>query len=309
MSSGGGEAVLVTGGSGLIGRAVVSELRHRGHTAVVFDPVAPADAGAVHVEGDVRDLAAIRYAVASNRIRRVIHLAALIGVRTDADPHRAAAVNVMGTSNVLEACHVEDVARLVFASSITRQAGWGLPHTGGDHPAPRNLYGAHKLAAEFHIDLARRNRGLDATVVAIAGTLGVGRRGLAPDAAPHLHLLTCVARGEPAIVPAEPRWSLPLRHVREVAAMLVGAVLRPTGRPFYHAGGRYTSLADLADAARAVVPDADIRFTGGTRPSLPEVDATAADSDFDLTPRTLEQMVAVVIEELRTHGPDDEEEP
>lgn len=94
--------VLVTGGSGFIGRHVVSRLRADGLQVLVLDTKADPQlsvATGVHVYlADVRDQGAVDAAV--EHTDAVIHLAGLRGV-----PQPVVDVNVRGALNVLEAAH------------------------------------------------------------------------------------------------------------------------------------------------------------------------------------------------------------
>jgi nucleoside-diphosphate-sugar epimerase len=191
----------------------------------------------------------------------------------------------------------------VIASSIMRQAGSGLPHTAGDYPAPRNLYGATKLVAEFEAELYRWTFALDPVVVAISATLGARRSGSVPSRAPHVYILENAARGAHLEVPADPSWSLPLRRASQVARILAGAALRADCRPFYHTGGRYTSVGEIADEVSRQVPGFSVRFTGGDWPSLPAVDGSASDEDFGTSVEDLEHLVAGALAERRGSEP------
>lgn len=292
-----GAPVLVTGSSGLVGEAVVHELLSHGHRVVAFDLKPLRQAGVTASAGDVRDLELVKAAIRENAVCSIIHLAARIGVLTDAEPHLSIQVNVMGTSNVLEAARIEGVRRVVLASSIMRQAGRGLPHMPGDYPAPRNLYGATKLVAEFEAELYRRTFSLDPVVVAISATLGARRDGSIPSRSPHVYIIENAAPGAELEVPADPSWSLPVRRASQVARILAGAALRPQCRPFYHTGGRYTSVGEIADEVSRQVPGCVIRFTGGTWPTLPAVDGTAADADFGTSEENLQTLVAGALAE------------
>ena len=112
--------VLVTGGSGFIGSHVVDQLSGHGHEPVIFDLVPPCfhDRSEVeYVHGDLLDAKSVRRAVRGSDA--VIHLAAVSDVNEVlADPALAEAVNTGGTRAVLEAARLEDVPRVVYASTV-----------------------------------------------------------------------------------------------------------------------------------------------------------------------------------------------
>ena len=108
--------ILVTGGGGFLGRYVVERLIARGDTVVSLSrrtyPELAA-LGARAVQGDVTDSAAVNEA--ARGVDGVIHTAARVGVW---GPWREFfETNVTGTRNVLEACRVNGVPRLVYVSS------------------------------------------------------------------------------------------------------------------------------------------------------------------------------------------------
>ena len=106
--------VVITGGSGLVGRRVVQELQQASHSVAVFDLAPPDAADVAHVAGDILSLAQLEAAFAAQQA--VVHLAAL------PDPGAFAAerlfeVNVMGTFNVLEAAARAGIKKVVMAST------------------------------------------------------------------------------------------------------------------------------------------------------------------------------------------------
>ena len=132
--------VVVTGGSGKAGRAVVRDLLDSGHDVLNVDMVAPTDPAARFLRADLTDLGeaieALRGADA------VIHLAAIPapGIRTVGQTFE---INTLSTYNVFSAATHVGLDRVVWASSETVV---GLPF-GTRHA--RNLLDA--AAATGHI--------------------------------------------------------------------------------------------------------------------------------------------------------------
>ena len=104
--------MVVTGGSGKVGRYVVDEVS-REHQVTVFDQVAP-EAKVQFVQGDITDPEACRSAFRG--ADAVLHLAAIPHPLTES-PSRIMQVNVVGTYCVLDACAEMGVRRLVMAST------------------------------------------------------------------------------------------------------------------------------------------------------------------------------------------------
>lgn len=96
--------VLVTGGTGFLGAAIVRRLRERGDEVRVLSRSAG---------GDIADAGLVQTAV--HGCHAVVHTAARVGSwGRPADFHRT---NVLGTQNVIDACVRHGVSRLVYTSS------------------------------------------------------------------------------------------------------------------------------------------------------------------------------------------------
>ncbi len=132
--------VLVTGGTGYLGQAIVRALAAHGHRPVVFARSAsgrrlPGEA----IDGDVRDEAAVVRAAAG--CDAICHTAALVSVwrprREDFDE-----VNVGGLRAVLRAAGEHRTPRIVYTSSFM-----ALPPGGATQPAEWNDYQRTKVRA------------------------------------------------------------------------------------------------------------------------------------------------------------------
>jgi nucleoside-diphosphate-sugar epimerase len=146
--------VLVTGGNGFLGRAVVAELKRRGHQVSSASRRPSAELAALGVRTltcDLRNREHVERAV--NGQEAVVHAGALTGIHgARADFERT---NVEGTRFVIEGCRAGGVKRLVYTSSPSvvfdgrdhRRAEESLPY------ARRYLaaYPATKAAAEREV--------------------------------------------------------------------------------------------------------------------------------------------------------------
>jgi nucleoside-diphosphate-sugar epimerase len=126
--------VLVTGGGGVVGGAVVRALLARGdrvRSLARGDYPALRALGVETFRGDVADLAAVERAVAG--CDAVIHTAARADMTLDARPFIA--TNIVGTANVIAACRRRGVPRLVHTSTPSVVHA-GASIAGGDESLP-----------------------------------------------------------------------------------------------------------------------------------------------------------------------------
>jgi UDP-glucose 4-epimerase len=144
--------IVVTGGSGYVGRTVVQWLS-ADHEVAVYDRQEPA-ADVEHIRGDILDLKALTHAFAG--ADGVVHLAAIPVPFRDPDD-LVMETNVMGTERVVAAAAAAGVKRLVAASSDSTLGfvfgeGQIVPEyvpIDEQHPLrPRDAYGLSKLIDE-----------------------------------------------------------------------------------------------------------------------------------------------------------------
>ena len=129
--------LLITGSSGFVGKHLCNHFSN-GHEVTKFD-----------LPKNIRNYELVRESI-HHDIDAVIHLAAQVRVDTAIkDPYDTFITNVEGTMNVLESMRLNDIPKLVFASTADVY--------GGNHSGPvgeydtwgtTNPYGASKLAAE-----------------------------------------------------------------------------------------------------------------------------------------------------------------
>jgi nucleoside-diphosphate-sugar epimerase len=155
--------VLVTGGSGFIGSALVKSLVRHGDAVRVFDDnsrgalrrLHEVEADVEFVSGDIRDPAAVDAAMRG--IDEVHHLAFVNGTATFySAPELVLDVGVKGIVNVIDGCRHWNVGRLVLASSSevyqsppAVPTDERVPLVVPDPLNPRLSYGAGKIISEM----------------------------------------------------------------------------------------------------------------------------------------------------------------
>lgn len=208
--------VLVTGCAGFIGFHVAQALLRRGDEVVGFDNVnsyydpalkearlailnkqaAEGKSRYAFTRADLADQEAVNACFAAHRFDRVIHLAAQAGVRHSIDhPHDYVHSNLIGFTNILEACRHNGVPHLTYAStSSVYGANKRMPfseHHGVDHPL--QFYAATKRANELMAHAYSNMFGLPTTGLRFFTVYGPWGR---PDMA--LFLFTRnILRGDP----------------------------------------------------------------------------------------------------------------
>jgi nucleoside-diphosphate-sugar epimerase len=140
--------VLVTGASGLLGGAVARVLVERGEAVRTFQRRPSGVAGAEDAAGSLTDAAAV--ADALDGVTGVVHLAAKVSLA--GDPAEFEAVNVGGTSLLLDAAERAGVSRFVQVSSPSvAHSGSSLVGVGAEPADParaRGEYARTKAASE-----------------------------------------------------------------------------------------------------------------------------------------------------------------
>lgn len=234
--------IAVTGAAGLLGANLVRALLAQGYhvQAVIHqDRRAMAGLGVEVVSADLADPVSLERAFAG--VDLVYHLAGLISLRMDRwdDVQR---VNVVGTRNVVEACLLCGVKRLVHVGSVhaRRPQPFAQPLDEDRPPVTESAppYERSKALGELEVQNGLE-RGLDAIILLPSGILGPY------DFRPSYlgQALLRMQRGDlPALVSGGYDWV----DARDVAAGAIRAANVAKAGSRYILSGRWLSIRDVA---------------------------------------------------------------
>ena len=232
--------VLVTGGTGYLGSALVRALANRGHSPIVFSRRQPRiDTAVPWLRGDLRSRDDVHAAV--RQADAVLHAGALVSIwrrrRQDFED-----VNVAGTRHVIEACGAHRIARLVYTSSFL-----ALPPAGRTSPLAANDYQRTKVRALGVVrDAALAGAPIVTVVPGVVYGPGPPTEGNLVARLLHDHL-----RGRlPGIVGADRQWSF--AWIEDVAEAHVSALDRGRHGAEYILGGENAPQMRLFEIARDV---------------------------------------------------------
>jgi nucleoside-diphosphate-sugar epimerase len=217
--------VLVTGGTGYLGRAIVRTLTARGHQPVVFARQASTSGlDARLIDGDVRNRAAL--ASAARGCDAMCHAAALVSIwrRNPRDFHD---VNVTGLENALAVALDAGLSRVVYTSSFLAR-----PPAGRSEPLNANPYQRTKVAADA-VARAAQDAGQPLVILYPGVVYGSG---VLSEANLLGRLLADHLAGRlPGLIGPEHIWSF--AWIGDVAAAHVAALERPHPGAAYEIGG------------------------------------------------------------------------
>ena len=242
--------ILLTGGSGFLGRFILEELDE----IIVLDLREP-------VNGEFEFGSVTSWSDVVRVFRRyefdgVIHAAAELSVRAEKSPLDAFRTNVEGTLNILEACRMFGVRKVVFVSSHSVYGPrTGQPPTEFSFRDPTSFYGATKACSEIIGTYYSYAHGVDFRAVRLPIVVGPFRRGMGASVI-FSSFIDDLFAGRKPIITLPPETKLPVLYVRD-AARLVARLYRAdrVSKPFFNAGGLALSLKDIIESAKKHFPN------------------------------------------------------
>lgn len=251
--------VLVTGGGGFIGSAVVRALLAEGKKVTVLDTFDTGSrrnlvshANLVIVEGDVRDAGLLEKL--AKDATHVVHLAAQVSVpRSVENPEETYEMNVIGTRNALEAAKNAGAKRFAYASSAAVYGNAPALPKHEDHVLePASPYAASKIENEKDAARYAKEYGLRTVGLRFFNVYGPGQSADGAYASLIPRWLADVRNGRAPEVYGDGTQTRDLVHVTDVANAVVKALTEdvPPGSVYNVASGKEYSLLEIWDIIR-----------------------------------------------------------
>ncbi len=270
--------IVVTGGAGFIGSHIVDEYISAGHEVLVIDDLSTGKAEnlnpkALFTKLDIRDASALERMFSQFHPQIVNHHAAQIDIRRSvADPAFDAAVNIVGSINLLDQAVKHKVDGFIFASSGGAIYGeTPVPAMETAVKAPISPYGAAKAAVENYMFVYQKTFGLPTVALRYGNVYG-------PRQDP---------KGEAGVV-----------------SIFAGAILAGKTPTIFGSGDQVRDYVFVGDVARANLLAIDYLYHHTGEPNTPDDCAFNIGSGVSTSVNELYRMLAEAIgfEKEAVHG-------
>ena len=275
-----GRRVLVTGGSGFIGRHVVSTFADAGARVRVVDLQPHPDPGVDIVIGDIADPAVLERAL-DGGFDSIVHLAAVTSVlRSVEQPELTFRTNVIGTDAVLAAGRAAGVTSLAFASTNAVTGPMTAPRISEAAVLnPLTPYGSTKAAGEMLMSAYTASYGLRCACIRLTNVYGPGMQAKDSIVA---RLMRAIRLGRTFEIYGDGTQVRDYVHVADVvAAMRLGLLRDDWSGPMVIGSGTSLSVLEVVQAVR---------------------DVSGADLSVRHGPAKPGEMPAVIVDPSRAHA-------
>ena len=265
---------LVTGGSGFFGGILKRRLLALGWEVVSLDLIPDLDRHErlTSIAGDIRDGARLGELFAASGFDAVFHCAAMLA-HDRVSEHDLWSSNVDGTRRVAEACAAAGVKHLVFISSNCLWAHDVGHEVGEDEPpAPAELYGRSKLAAE---EVLGEFPGVGPIVIRCPTIIDEGRLGLLAI------LFAFIEEGRRVWVVGDGSNRYQFIYAEDLVTACVQA-LSLEGPELFHIGS--DNVSSLHQVYQAVIADAGTRARVASLPRGPALGLMRAAHALGISP-------------------------
>ncbi len=269
-----GRRILVTGGSGFIGRHVVSDLLRAGAHVRVVDLQSHPDPDVEIVIGDIAEREVLDAALEGG-FDGIVHLAAVTSVlRSMEHPELTFGTNVAATAGLLEAARAAGAMSLVFTSTNAVTGPMEAPAISESATLrPLTPYGATKAAGEMLMSAYTASYGLRCAAVRLTNVYGPGMQAKDSIVA---RLMRAIRLEQTFEIYGDGRQVRDYVHAADVtAAVRLGLTDASWSGPMVIGSGRSLSVLEVIDAVRRVT-GAEIEVRHGS-PRAGEMPAVIVD--------------------------------
>ena len=314
---------LVTGATGFLGQRVVQQLLKRRIDVVATDinvayegkslqdrlNRAGLDLGLIDLqELDISNRKKVNEICADYQFSHMICCGYQMSNLIDADPARAAEVNIVGMTNLFDSVARNDIRRLIFPSSesvygvsqrlygdraVKESDYCGLQHQ-------RFSYAVMKLLNEFMAEQYVTTHGVSIACTRPSIVFGYGRERSSLMWAEHF--VTLPALGKPTRLPFPEDNKDSWIYVDDCAEQMILLALKEQLNHFvYNTGSASITGRELAVNVRSFLPKADITFDNEApyTPFIDTQDDTRIRSEISFTPRSIKMGILAHINEAR----------
>lgn len=242
--------ILITGGAGFLGRFISEKLEK----PLIFDIKSP-DYGSFEF-GSITSWSDIVEVFKKYEIEAVIHAAAELSVKSEKSHVDAFRTNVEGTLNILEACRLFDVRKVIFTSS---HSVYGLrsqqPVDEFSFRDPSSFYGATKACSEILGTYYNYAYGLDFRAVRLPVLIGPFRTGMGASVT-FSSFIDDLFFGRKCVLNLPPETKLPVLYVKDAAELICKLHdKKSVSKPIFNAGGVPITLREMVDSVKRYFPN------------------------------------------------------
>lgn len=247
-----GRRILVTGGAGFVGGALVRRLVESDAAVTVLDDcftgraeTLPSDVR--FVEGSVTDDGLVSRLV--GEADYVFHLAARNIIASTKNPRDDFATNIGGTLNVLLAARSAGVRRVVYTGSTSVYGNpRSIPINEDDAIVPLSPYAVSKLAGEHYCIAFYESYDLPVAVVRYSNVYGIGQRPDNPYCGVVAKFFDAALAGRPLQIHGDGQQTRDFTYIDDAVEATLRAAIAPRaeGEVFNVGTGIETTINDLA---------------------------------------------------------------
>ena len=266
-----GYSILITGGAGFLGAHLARALARRGDRVVAYDNFlsgVPESLKDLHdnvklVHGDILDVTFLIRTMIAEKVKKVIHTAALVSFAPSIEkPALTAKINIEGTVNVLEACRILGIERVLDISSEEVYGNFQYEPADEDHPvSPTTPYAITKTTAENFEIFFHKFFGLDIIIVRTSWVYGVGL----PRPRPPKTFIENSLKGIPTTLDRGADHRIDHTYIDDFVqgALLAFDVKAPQHRVFNIASGEGHTYREMIRMIQEIIPGSNITVGSG----------------------------------------------